>query len=151
MRRIKNGRSYPKIAMTRKGRLLPMVLEHRTNPALIRDGAHAMRRAYLSNGLSRRSREGLVLSNMEKQICALRGFKSMEEAPPTLQIKVRLLLGNLLFLSMYEPALTAKHGYADWNCAANLCNRICNEIGIVMPKIEKSLNEYLAECQEAAE
>lgn len=123
----KQGSAKP--YMTR-GRLLPFRKEHRTNPSEIRDGAHAMRRAYFSNGISRRTREGKVIAQLEKELAEHRGFKSLEAMPITQRLKVQLLVGNLIFLSLYDPPADNKTGLRDLHCVQNTVSRLTSELGL---------------------
>ncbi len=113
-----------------KGRLLPFRKEHRTNPLHTVTGAHAMRRAYFSNGISRRTREGKVISALEREIAQHRGFTSLNQLPVMQRIKAQLLVGNLIFLSLYEPSADSKTGLRDFTGAQNLVNRLTSELGL---------------------
>jgi hypothetical protein len=125
-------------ALVSRGRFLPFRKEHRTNPREIRDGAHAMRRAYFSNGISRRTREGIVIAHLERELAEHRGYPSLAAMPVTQRLKVQLLIGNLIFLSLYEPREDSKTGLRDLHCAQNLVNRLTSELG--MEKAKKAID-----------
>ena len=134
--------------MTRHGRLLPFTKEHRTNPNEIRDGAHAMRKAYFSNGISRRMREGKVIARLENELAEHRGFKSLAEMPVTQRIKIQLLVGNLIFLSLYDPPAENKVGLRDLHTAQNLISRLVTELGLQpTKKPEMTLQDYIKQME----
>jgi hypothetical protein len=132
-------------ALARRRRPIPFLKEHRTNVRSIETGAVALRRAYFSNGLSRRTREGLSVARLERKLAEHCGFASLEELPITLALKVRLLIGNLLYISLAEPTPDSKTGSRDIHCAMNTVSRILTELGL--KRIEKPVNlqDYLAE------
>jgi len=125
------------------GHVLPFKKEHRTNPREIITGAHAMRRAYFCNGINRSTRQGLVITQLERKLAKHRGYAVLQDMPITQQLKVQLLLGNLIFLSLYEPLPDSKTGLRDYHTSQNLVDRILSELGMEPAETpEMSLQEY---------
>jgi hypothetical protein len=113
-----------------RGQVLPFKRGHRTNPREIRDGAHAMRRAYFSNGISRRTRQGRIIGCLERELAEHRGYASLSQMPVTQRLKAQLLIGNLIYLSLADPAPASRTGMRDYYGAQNLVNRLTSELGL---------------------
>lgn len=138
----KPKRNRPRLST---GHLLPFKKEHKTSPSLTH-GAHSMRRAYFSNGINRSTRTGIVVTHLERRLAEHRGCKKFTELPITAQLKAQLLIGNLLFLSLWEPAPDNKTGMKDYTAAQNLCNRILTELGMNQAeRPERTLADLAAE------
>jgi hypothetical protein len=133
----------------KNGNLLPFRKEHKTKIDRITSGAHSMRRAYFCNGINRSTRQGIIIKQLEQRIARHRGYQSMEEMPITQQLRAQLLIGNLIFLSLYEPAPDSKQGYRDFHTAQNLCDRILGAFGMEpVEKPEKTLAQYIEEREQ---
>lgn len=146
-----NGNGQDLQSAITQRRPLPFLKEHRTNPREIRDGAIALRRAYFSNGLSRRTREGQAVARLERKLAEHCGFERLDDMPITLQLKIRLLVGSLVYVSAAEPSPESKTGSRDIHCAMNSISRILTELDL--KKVEKpiSLTDYLKTMAEQKE
>jgi hypothetical protein len=141
-------RTQWKAPPTNSGKRLPALKAFKTNAAQITDGAHAARRCYLAGQISMRTKEGLAIRHLENEFARLRGHKCLDDVPVTARLKIQLAIGNLLFLSMYQPDPACKIGLVNFHTAQNTLNRILTELGLNLPKAEKDLNQYLAEFSE---
>lgn len=109
-----------------------------------------MRRAYFCNGLSRRVREGKIISQMEREFAEHCGFPSLQQTPVTLRLKIQLLIGNLIFLALYDPPADSKNGLRDFHCAQNLVNRLSTELGLERrPKDDDPMRAIREKMQES--
>lgn len=139
-----NGNGTGGNSLTIKGHALPFKQDHRTNPHEIRDGATALRRAYYSNGISRRTRTGKMISQLEHEFAEHRGYPSLSQMPVTQRLKVQLLIGNLLYIAAAEPAPNSKIGLRDVHCSQNCINRLLTELGLERAKKPAlDLHDYL--------
>lgn len=125
----RNGNGSGTNGPANRARLLPFRKEHRTNTRTIEHGAEALRRAYYSNGLSRRTREGRSITHLERRLAKHCGYESFGQMPVTLELELQLLIGNLIYVATAAPAPDSKTGSRDVHCAQNLIDRILNRIG----------------------
>lgn len=137
-------------------RLLPVPEKagRRSRPFQVTHGAYRLVRSFYAGTLDRRSGFGKLSEELKESYAKHMGFDNFEAAPITLRVKVRLAIGQELFLATFLPEAGSKTGGREIRAAENSLSRIMSELGLKRrAKPVPSLQEYLAakECEPEAE
>jgi hypothetical protein len=123
---------------------LPEKSGRRSRPFQVTHGAYRLVRSFYAGTLDKRSGFGKLSEELKEGYAKHMGFDSFQAAPITLQTKIRLAIGQELFLSTFLPEPGSKTGGREIRAAENSLSRTMTELGLKqVPKHVESLAEYL--------
>lgn len=133
-------------------RPLPEKSGRRSRPFQVTHGAYRLVRSFYAGTLDRRSGFGKLSEELKEAYATHMGFDTFQAAPITLQVKIRLAIGQELFLSTFLPEPGSKTGGREIRAAENSLSRTMSELGLEKKKPPmQSLHEYLTQKAEHEE
>jgi hypothetical protein len=123
---------------------LPFKTGCRTRTDMMAHGAYSLTRKYYAGLIDRRYRLGKSITEWETELARHVGFERLYEAPITVQMKIRLAVGNMLFLMTFEPGPLNVAGGREIRASENTLNRIMTELGLKRPEKPLDLEAYIA-------
>jgi hypothetical protein len=124
---------------------LPMLAKDaQTKITSITHGAYSSRRQYWSGSLDLRCVMSAWAREQENEYAQHVGYERFDLAPITVRTKVKVLIGNLIFIAMADPPPENRNLTDDVKHAQVMVNRICSELGLKPAKKEVSIHDILA-------
>ncbi len=104
---------------------------------------------YYRGTLDSRTGWGRLARELQGKYARHCGHDDFESCPITLQDKIRLLIGNWIFLMSFMPEPGSKTGGRELRSSENTVNRILSELGLRSPeKPAQTLHEIAARIVE---